>query len=1825
LSIEQSTYEILHARLTAQARELRGRTEALNARRLELFGGVELAVIGSERIRTENNCVPRDLVSVGKKLLFGYNVFVGMRTEVAVQDVFSLSHWRVKDQGGEPSFAIDKLADDDPENFLSDPRFVKDFKELYRYYRDTRLFQLRKVDGKLLAIFKTGASVTDVKVFRWALDAGENATYLDNRGERDHVFPPAHDFEWQATTRDNHVQGRHPHVSILDRVFVETIGGDLTIKVENNTESGQGIYREPVVEPNQSLADAQILYAAVGSVVLLRILPYNEKDWRHFVFNSRTKKAERLDQIGRSCVFLPEDHGVVFPGGYHLQNGETRTFEGDVGEMEFLRSWRSPNGEDVLFAFYERVAGHSILLPYNLIRKEAAAPIHCHGMALFEDGLMVLFRAAGEEPTRIHPMQIWRTPFWTEEYAAEAPRSGSFLEKIGNADLVRGISDLLALSRAALASEPSAAGFEDQIATAGRIADAYHWLSSPEVGDLLAPLRELRGTADTIVGEFAKVEAIKADARKAVAEREAAFAALVSRLRAETRHEIDHFVTALAELQQERGRLIAARDLRYVDEGAVAALEAKLVERGDELARETTSFLLGEKALLPYHQRLAELAGRIPSLAKTAEAKALGEELEKVGGGLDLLTEIVGGLTIEDATERTAILERISEVLAIVNRARAELQARRKELMLGESAAEFGARFNLLAQGIAGSLALCDTPERCDEQLSKQLLQLEELEGRFGEVDSFVEQLAQKREDLYEAFTARKQVLVDERQRRAGRLQTAAERLLEGIGRRSASLGSAEELAAYFVSDPMVGKLRELAGQLRGLGSAIKADELDGRLKSLREEAGRSLRDRREIFEDGAAVLRLGQHRFSVNSQPFEATLVPREVGHGPAGGGPAKGNLQLFLQLTGTDFAEPLSDPALDALREHWDQQIVSENAKVYRGEYLAASLLFAAEEEKHGLSLDVLRAKALEGPAALGELTRQVAAERYDEGYERGVHDADAALLLEALVALYTSAGLLRFAPRTRAMALLFWIYGGEPAQKAGLEKRSRSLGRLRKTFGHSREMLRLAAEVGREVEKFCTGLAIEIGPAESKLAGLYLFEELAQGGPFATGADAVALRNGLLRQLENGNQRRELEEELREGNPDRLGDRFHLACAWVAAYIEEHEAELGKKAPSLEEAALLLLSERKLERQASEAPAARVVEGLLGQHGRIDGRKLELRLDEFLTRLISFRDHDAPGFRRYQEVRHRLLAEARERLRLGELQPKVMSSFVRNQLIQEVYLPLVGANLAKQLGSLGEKRRVDQMGLLLLVSPPGYGKTTLMEYVANRLGLIFVKVNGPAIGHAVKSLDPGDAPDATSRQEVQKINFAFEMANNVLLYLDDIQHVDPELLQKFISLCDAQRKIEGVWNGRARTYDLKGKRFAICMAGNPYTESGARFKIPDMLANRADTYNLGDILQGKDEAFALSFLENALTSNPVLARLAGRDPQDVLLLAAMARGESIQSDQLKHPYSGNELEEILAVLRRLIKLRQVVLAVNREYIASAAQDDKYRTEPKFQLQGSYRNMNKMAEKVAAVMNDQELESLIDDHYRGEAQTLTTGAESNLLKLAKIRGRQSEEQKQRWEEIKKGFQRIQVMGSSEEDPAVRVLGQLGLMGETLQAIDQTLGAAARKPPVVIEAPAKGFDFEPIAARLEQGLTELAQGLALALEQRNEKAPSPVQVAAPVAPPAPPPVLAPVIDLVGVAEVLQPYLERLDHTLRSFATAGAQANGGPPAFGPAMLSLIEKLGKTVEDEMLPLVQGMGRQLKAAGVDDRRMVDRVDRSLKSLDLFRDLLAALRKS
>ena len=147
--------------------------------------------------------------------------------------------------------------------FLDDRGFRNDFGELYRYYKNTFLVQLVVAGGHLLAGFQTSNRVEDLRVFRWSVSAdGMTVSYIDNRGERQLELPPRYGFEWTDVTRDNMVEGRFPHVNILDTVFVNTLGGTLTLKVEDNTEDGRGVYNEPVDEPNQSITDAQFQYAS---------------------------------------------------------------------------------------------------------------------------------------------------------------------------------------------------------------------------------------------------------------------------------------------------------------------------------------------------------------------------------------------------------------------------------------------------------------------------------------------------------------------------------------------------------------------------------------------------------------------------------------------------------------------------------------------------------------------------------------------------------------------------------------------------------------------------------------------------------------------------------------------------------------------------------------------------------------------------------------------------------------------------------------------------------------------------------------------------------------------------------------------------------------------------------------------------------------------------------------------------------------------------------------------------------------------------------------------------------------------------------------------------------------------------------------------------------------------------------------------------------------------------------------------------------------------------------------------------------------------------
>ncbi|MGY3266325.1 DNA repair ATPase [Lysobacter sp. HA35] len=1635
-----SAYEVLRRRLTEQGARVRAIADALNAQRISEFGDSRLEVIGRLRVRTEHNCVGRDIVPVGDMLLFGYNVFMGLKTTTAVSDVFAL-YRLVQNADGFDVEAVDAAS-----TFLGDAQFVRDFAELYAYYKNARLLQLDVSAGRLLAAFQIGERNTDIRVFRWAVSPQGEITYIDARGERDIVLPPPFDFEWTRATRDLMVSGRYPHLNILDTLFVETTGGDLTIKVENNTETGEGLHAEAVDDATQSLDDAKFDFARLGSLILLKVLPYREQAWRGFIYNTLTGKITRLDAIVQACVQLPEDHGLLFPGGYYLQNGEHKAFDAQMDGMQFQRAIRSPNGEDVLYMFYEHEAGRSALFVYNMIQRQLQNPLFGHGHAELPDGRMVLFSAEGDAPTRVHAMQVWQTPFVSDEVAAARPAGNSFMGRLGNAELVRGISNLVELAREIERSDVSMARYQLLVQQTRRLFDAHHWLDDAHCNGAAGALREVAATGEAMLDEFEKVEGIRRQSEQAIEQARAEHKALLSRLTPENWTQVQDYVGALNDITRQRGQLLTIRDYRYIDVVAIDAMGGELEAAQARIGAATGTFLAGPTALAPFGKRVDEL----DTAAQQAQtAKQLAEQLaalKALSADLDMLSALMAGLKVDDATERTRVVDAIAGIYARLNQARARAEQRRKSLGSAEAVAQFGAQFTLFGQSITGALGLATDPEKADEQLSRLMVQLEEIESQFGEHEQFLGDILTKREELLETFQSHKQALLDERQRKSQAVLDAADRILGGLGKRCEKFKTIDELNAFFAGDALILKLRELADRLRALRDSVKADDVEARLKATRDQAVRGLRDRGDLFESGGDVIRLGRHRFSVNTQPLDLTILPRGD--------------HLALHLTGTDFMEPIAGAELDELREYWQVSLESESTDLYRGEYLAGEVLAAAEAGTDGLSPNALQQLAAD-PDALAKAVRDFAAPRYRDGYERGIHDHDAARILRAFLSQRGAAGTLVHAPTARALALLFVAGQAEDGDVREWAGRAAGAKAMQALFTARSSLDALLEDMAKRLLAFIETSTLPFDPTVASDAAAYLADELTAGQEgFVLSRYGRELGEALAARLESAGLKTGFDLTLEQFR-DRPGARWRHALHWLDAMCGD--ATLSPLRAYVPEAAAWLMTRDATVRYDNAASLVINVEGLLGEHPRIQNGTLVLAIDDLLARLRSHRTRFVPDYRRYQSLRQAIATREREALRLTEFQARPLTSFVRNRLINEVYLPLIGDNLAKQMGTVGEGKRSDLMGLLMMISPPGYGKTTLMEYVANRLGLIFMKINGPALGHDVRSVDPAQAPDATARQELEKLNLAFEMGNNVMLYVDDIQHTNPEFLQKFISLCDGTRRIEGVWKGRTKTYDMRGKRFCVVMAGNPYTESGEVFRIPDMLANRADVYNLGDVLGGMEDTFLLSYLENSLTSNPVLAPLATRDMADLYLLIDRAMGKEVSTNALSHAYSAAEVNEVVATLQRLLAVRDVVYRVNQEYIASAAQADKYRTEPPFKLQGSYRNMGKLAEKVSPVMNDAELQQLISDHYLGEAQLLTQGAEENLLKLKELRGLLTDEESARWAQIKRDFLRNRAMGSEDADVGGRVVAQLADIASGLQAME---AIAARPAEAVPPAP---------------------------------------------------------------------------------------------------------------------------------------------------------------
>lgn len=1628
--LEQGTYEILRTRLHNHASDLRGRLEKLNQARKEVFGATETKLIATERITTDNNCIPVDMIPVGNNFIFGYNVHIGLKTEISLADVFSIYKYDNKTH----SFSPQHL------EIIENARFCEDFKNLYKYYRDTQFIKFAVIGTKLFMVFQVGKTVYDIKTFKWVIH-NNSLEYIDNRSDHEFVFPNQHEFRWIKTTHEQHRRGKHPHISIEDKVFVETIGGDLTIKIEDNTDSGHGIYSEEVQEKEQTLEDAEIFYALIENIIILKIKPYKEPKFRYILYNQKTQTALRIDTLEDACVLLPDGHGLIFTNGYYLQTGEYKLFETQFDQMKFEKRISSPNGEDFLYVFFNQPTGSYLLYQYNLIEQRLDTPIKCHGYSLFDDGKLCFFRA-DDEPQKHHTISIWQTPFYSPNYVLPA-ESDSYLYKLGNKDLVRAMAECGEMLTLLNKEDSYLNLYIDLVKKSTDLADAWHWLNKPEAFALIEPITGIKQAAAAAIDEYDKVTKIKKNTNEQASVLKAKTEQLARNARNSTPDNIHFYVNFLADFRALRGEIISLRQLRYIDFSLVEKLETTAEEFTSKLSADCVQFLLQKEALQPYEQKVQNLAKTVEEIKKAADATAIEDEIAKLAKELEMLIEIVSSLKITDATETTKIIDNISAIYASFNSIKAALRSRRQTLAGIEGKAEFQAQIKLVEQSVANYIDVCDRPEKCEQYLNKLMIQLEELEGKFAEFDEFALQISEKREEIYNAFENRKIQLVEEQNRRANTLLQSAERILNAVQHKASTLKTEAEINGYFASDLMVDKIRNIIAQLQEIGDTVKADDIHSKLKTIREETQRQLQDKKDLFAEGKNLIKLGKYSFLTNSQPLDLTIVQRGE--------------DMFLHLTGTNFFEKIIHPEFLATKEVWKQSIISENKEVYRAEYLAFQIWQNAN------NVNVITNKAASANAAVqplnelqkmtfAELQQQVQffmADRYNEGYSKGIHEYDAALILEAIIKTSSSAGYLRYASPARACAALYWNNFAETKQKETLHHRLKGAGLILQVFPDTKQFRGLVEEIQLEVKKFILETKLfDISLAED--AGEYLFYELSSGDQFIIDSEAANLYKAFIDHLQNSNFYKEFDKSLKALNGNPVAS-FKLLKQWLNALIDHTSAE--DKRDYVEEAATLLLHNSFDASRVIHTSTKIEIEGLRGTHSTIQNGIYHFDYNAFLIKLKHFESHSVQLYSRYTQLKKEILENYREDIRLNEFKPKVLTSFVRNKLIDTVYLPLIGNNLAKQIGAAGDDKRTDRMGMLLVISPPGYGKTTLIEYVANRLGITFMKINGPAIGHKVTSLDPAEAPNANAKEELEKLNLALEMGDNIMIYVDDIQHCNPEFLQKFISLCDAQRKIEGIYKGKSKTYDLRGKKVCVVMAGNPYTESGEKFTIPDMLANRADSYNLGDVIGDTEDVFNLSYIENCLMANPVLRKLSAKSRKDVYSFIQLAETGISEGLEFEAAHSAEETNEYVSILKKLFTIRNIILKVNKEYIRSAAQSDEFRTEPAFKLQGSYRDMNKMAEKVMPLLNDAELQLIIDTHYTNEAQTLATGAEANLLKLKELKGRLSSEEAVRWEAIKTTYlKNKKLKGIGADNPIGHVVSHMEAITEGLSGIKEAL-----------------------------------------------------------------------------------------------------------------------------------------------------------------------------
>ena len=363
-----------------------------------------------------------------------------------------------------------------------------------------------------------GATVSDAKVFRLRDRRQGRARRTSTRAARTttsrRAVTPSSGRRRAARTRS---PGRTRTSTSSNEVFVETVGGDLTIKVENNTKDGQGhlprARRRP--EPDARRRRDR-LRARRRGLILLKIKPFREQKYAlPRLQPAHARRAARRRASGVACVELPEDHGIdlprrLLPADRRATSSSTATREDSSSSAPSAR--RTARTSSTSSTARERRRVPALAVQPDRARR-SQNPIRCHGYSLFADGTMVVFRADGRADARPPDADLADAVHDRRARRRRADATARYLAKVGNADLVRGISELLSIAagreRRSRRAAPSRTSSRPRAAPSTRTTGS----ATPRRATCSRRCASCSKTAELILDEFEKVAGARAQAR----------------------------------------------------------------------------------------------------------------------------------------------------------------------------------------------------------------------------------------------------------------------------------------------------------------------------------------------------------------------------------------------------------------------------------------------------------------------------------------------------------------------------------------------------------------------------------------------------------------------------------------------------------------------------------------------------------------------------------------------------------------------------------------------------------------------------------------------------------------------------------------------------------------------------------------------------------------------------------------------------------------------------------------------------------------------------------------------------------------------------------------------------------------------------------------------------------------------------------------------------------------------------------------------------------------------------------------------------------------